>query len=307
MKNKDLNNDTFLAKWLEGEITDNDLKSKVGEKEFQVYAKIKKSLEIKEQLDLPVGDSFQSIKSKLKPKKQKVISLYVTRIASIAAILLIAFGLLKFFGNSDTKISTEFGQQQTIVLLDGSEVVLNSKSELAYNEESWNENRTLFLDGEAYFKVAKGRTFTVETTNGSVQVLGTEFNVNSTKDYFDVVCYEGKVEVEAKDEKAQILTPQKSFRRINGLNPTLKNIEDIAPSWINGETTFRSTPLYVVLISLEKQYGLEIEAESVDLSKQFTGAFPNNDLETALKIVFTPLNIDYEILDKSNIKLKNSK
>jgi len=63
-------------------------------------------------------------------------------------------------------------------------VVLNSKSTISFNKTDWKNNRQLTLDGEAYFKVEKGSTFTVNTNNGSVTVLGTQFNVNSTRRFF---------------------------------------------------------------------------------------------------------------------------
>jgi len=49
------------------------------------------------------------------------------------------------------------------------------------------------LFGKAYFDVDKGKTFTVKTDLGTVQVLGTRFDVESRDSIFKVVCYEGSV------------------------------------------------------------------------------------------------------------------
>ena len=43
-------------------------------------------------------------------------------------------------------------------LPDHSEVVLNADSEITYKKSNWDTNRKLELQGEAYFKVAKGKT-----------------------------------------------------------------------------------------------------------------------------------------------------
>ena len=74
-------------------------------------------------------------------------------------------------------------------------MLLNSKSTITFNKHNWDTNRTLELNGEAFFDVEKGNTFTVKTSQGNVSVLGTEFNVNASVDFFRVSCYEGKVKV----------------------------------------------------------------------------------------------------------------
>lgn len=307
MKKDNSNNDVYLAKWIAGELSDAELKSIVGASDFKAFLKIRRALEVQEDLDSPVSKSFDTIETKLQPKKPKLISLYSRWAIGIAASLLVIFGIFNFFDNSEVSISTDFGQHQNVTLIDGSEVILNSKSNLIYDEDNWHNNRLIELDGEAYFKVAKGQTFTVKTPNGNVQVLGTQFNVNSTKDFFHVICYEGKVKVKTIDSENYILTPNKSVRKINGNSSQLVNIKDDEPTWIKGETTFRSVPLYVVITALENQYNLDIDAQEVDKSINYTGAFPHDNLETALKVIFQPLNIDYKIKHKSNIKLSNSK
>ena len=54
-------------------------------------------------------------------------------------------------------------QKQEISLPDNSQVSLNALSSVTYNESSWDENRELTLNGEAFFKVEKGSTFEVKT------------------------------------------------------------------------------------------------------------------------------------------------
>ena len=75
--------------------------------------------------------------------------------------------------------------------------------------------RDLTLEGEAYFKVQKGQTFSVNTTDGVVKVLGTHFNVKQRNNYFEVNCYEGLVSVTYNNETVK-LPPGKTFRLING-------------------------------------------------------------------------------------------
>jgi ferric-dicitrate binding protein FerR (iron transport regulator) len=177
---------------------------------------------------------------------------------------------------------------------------------LSYNEDSWEENRQIELNGEAYFKVAKGKTFTVKTENGDVQVLGTQFNVNSFEDFFDVVCFEGKVSVKTESQK-QVLNPKDGFRKVNGFKVENYSYLNAQPTWIDGKTTYKSTPLYYVIKSFEKTYNLTFDAKDIDTSIKISGVYPHGDIDTALITVFNSLDISYTKIDKGNIQLSYNK
>ncbi|MGB0981055.1 MAG: FecR family protein [Winogradskyella sp.] len=295
--------DIFLAQWLEGELSDNDLKNLISEDDFSAYLKLRKGMDVAEKLNAPVTDSFAKIKNRIENKKQKVKPLYTNWTIGVAASIVLLFGLFTIFGNKTITTETGFGESKSIVLLDGSEVILNSKSKITYNEDNWKENRTLQLEGEAYFKVAKGETFTVQTGNGSVTVLGTQFNVNSTQDFFDVVCYEGKVSVKTS-ENYSVLLPNNTVRSVKGYPVVTSKNLDKKPTWIDGESTFKSVPLRYVIKALENQYNITFNAEAINKTDVFTGSFPNNNLNIALKTVFETLSISYYENENRNIKLR---
>ena len=307
MENKNTYTDRYLAKWIAGELTNEDLKALVGEKDYSVYLKLKKGLEVSEQLDRPVEDSFLRVKEKIDHKKPKVIPLKTKWAIGIAASILVIFTVFNFLKQSQTTLTTDFGEQKPFVLEDGSEVILNSKSTITYTAKDWETNRELTLEGEAYFKVSKGKTFTVITANGNVQVLGTQFDVNSTTDFFDVTCYEGKVKVTTNDNRAHILLPGKTVRKINGFETQNLDVSEPEPSWISGESTFKSVPLEYVIKALENQYNITIDVSNIESSILFSGAFPHDDIKIALQTVFGPLDINYEFISKSNLKLSTSK
>lgn len=295
--------DTFLAKWLAGELTDKELKRLVSEDDYSAFLKLRQSLEIKEQLDASVEDSYSILSKRIENQKQKNKPSYKNWAIGIAASIVILFGLFTFMNNNEIVIETGFGENKTITLLDGSEVILNSKSKVSYNESNWEEDRKLYLEGEAYFKVAKGKQFTVSTDNGSVKVLGTEFNVNSTKGFFDVVCYEGKVGVKTL-KSDYVLLPNDAVRKV-GTNIALKSkISGKMPTWIHGESSFKSVPLRYVINALEDEYQIRFDSNSIDNSEIFTGSFPHDSLNIALKTVFETLNITYKEKEKRNIKLR---
>ena len=305
MKNNKLHNtnDIFLAQWLEGELSDIELKELVSEADYKSFLKIRRGLEVHDALEGDTDASFAKIQEQIANKKGKVRSINRnTWLIGIAASVVLFFGLFSIIGNDMVTIETNFGEQKTIALLDGSEVVLNSKSTLTYNTDRWEKNRTLNLKGEAYFKVKKGSTFTVKTDNGNVQVLGTQFNVNSVCDLFEVVCFEGKVSVQTKDED-YVLLPTNTVRRINGNVIEKWDVSNANPSWIHGESSFKSVPLKYVISALESQYNIKIHSETIDDTMIYTGGFTHKDLNTALKTVFKSLQIQYFEKEKGNIYL----
>ena len=306
MENQNLhsNEETFLAQWLEGNLTDTELKKCISEADYNAYLKLRKGLDASDQLNASTEDTFNKIQQKIANKKTRIRKLYSVRWSiGVAASIILLFGLFSIFTTDLIIHKTNFGETKTISLLDGSEVILNSKSTITFNEADWKEDRQLTLDGEAYFKVEKGSAFTVNTNNGSVVVLGTQFNVNSKDDFFNVVCYEGKVSVNS-NSLDYILLPTNSFRKINGSSSESSTTQLLQPTWIDGESTFKSVPIKYVITALEDQYNIKIDSELIDDSTIFSGSFPHKNLNIALITVFDALKIRYNEKEKRKIKLR---
>ena len=289
---KNTDKDTFLAQWLEGNLTDTAFKKLVSEEDFLAYKKLKKGIDVFAALEKPLDSSFKNIQQKIE-NKPKVRALNIKWIASIAAMLLFFFGFYQFLGSDGVLTSTSFGEHKTVALLDGSEVILNAKSAINYSKKNWKNKREVFLNGEAFFKVKKGKSFTVKTKNGDITVLGTAFTVQSINHFFEVVCYKGKVKV-IVNKKTYFLNPTESFRIIN--NKTIEKLvhKEKEPTWIFGESTFRSVPLKFVITDFEKQYHTTIDASRIDNNVLFTGSFSHKNKEVALKTIFDALSIKYK-------------
>ena len=285
--------ESFLAKWLDGTISDLTLKELVSEQDFIDYKKIKSGLELLDELNRPVATSFNALKNSIHKKRNFKHSQATFKWGlSIAASILVVLGCYFAFNFEEITYKTSYAEQKTINLPDGSEVVLNAKSVINFNEKDWLNNRTILLKGEAFFKVKKGSTFSVQTSNGLVRVLGTQFNVKDTDTFFEVVCYEGKVSV-TNNKKEYVLSPGNAIRKVDGKDSEKHNKENSLPSWLNGESSFVSVPLKYVILELEKQYNIEIDAHRIDDSIIFTGSFSNKDLKLALVSVFKTMDIHY--------------
>src|SRR5690606_24222208 len=113
----------------------------------------------------------------------------------VAAIFVFVLAGYYYSTTTDTSIESDIAQTNTFSLQDDPEGVLNSCSRFTYNKKNWANQREISLDGEAYFKVTKGNKFSVKTLEGTVTVLGTQFNVFARDGFFEVACYEGLVSV----------------------------------------------------------------------------------------------------------------
>jgi ferric-dicitrate binding protein FerR (iron transport regulator) len=293
-------NKNYLSDWFSGTLSDEKLMELVSESDFKAYKKLKQTLD-SYQVATPVMDSnFQAIYTKIsilkKKKKSRTILLY--RFSSAAAILFLMIGFYHLFVFSNS-ISTEIGKMALINLNDNSKVTLNANSNISY-PSFFKFNRKLKLDGEAFFEVEKGETFSVQTAQGTVQVLGTKFDVIVSSDYFEVHCYEGKVKVTTHN-KSVFLLKGNGIRYFDDSFFEFNDTSEPKPLWINGESTFKNVPLKYVIKAFQNQYKYQMIYPQKFDSVQFTGSFTNNNLDVALKSICIPTQLKYTKTNSSKI------
>ncbi|MBQ0788734.1 MAG: FecR family protein [Oceanihabitans sp.] len=293
-----------ILKWFNQELSKQEIADLSASENLETLHKID---HYASQLEAPKMDAQKALESfknrKLSKNAPKVRTLNLTvfyRIAAVFAILLTSSYFL-FFNNTQS-FETTIAQMETVQLPDNSEVILNAASTLSYHKKSWKDNRSLELEGEAFFKVAKGKRFTVHTDAGIVQVLGTQFNVKERENYFEVTCYEGLVSVTHNKETVK-LPKGKSFRILNN-HIELQDITATNPSWLQQESSFTNIPLSQVIEELERQYNLQIDATKVDINQLFTGTFTHSNKEIALQSVTIPLKLSYSITSEK-VTFKN--
>jgi len=206
-------------------------------------------------------------------------------------------------------------KQDVIILSDGSQVVLQPHSKLYYARDFAADKREVFLEGEAFFKVAKNpaKPFLVYCNNIVTKVLGTSFNVNTNSQTgnIEVAVKTGRVQVYENEKllndrvnKAVILTPNQKViyqpgdrlfetalvEKPQSLIDETKNEEAAIPFVYDQEK------LQNVLKHIEANYGIEIILENTNLNNcMFTGDVSSQDLYTKLKIICLTTNASYEI------------
>lgn len=278
----------LIMKWLDNNLNDEELKEFKSLEDYDHLIKISDGLKQFNAPEINEDKILNTIISQNKKIKKPIVKL-ITAFSAIAAVFLICFGAYYFILNQTTTISTELAHKTIHNLPDNSIVHLNAESNINFNENSWNEKRTLTLDGEAYFKVAKGSKFDVVTNSGTVSVLGTQFNVKNRGDNFEVVCYEGLVSVKVNNKTVKLSAGDSFKLGIVSENKIIKN----APFWINNESDFKSEPVINVIKEFERQYNVSVQIKNIDKSMLYTGRFVHNDINVALKSITLPLNINY--------------
>jgi len=178
-----------------------------------------------------------------------------------------------------------------VTLNDGSTVNLNANSSVSHKRFFWLNNKEVEFSGEGYFTVTEGEGFKVKTSQGSVEVLGTKFNIKQRKHQFAVACYEGKVQFIQK-EKVEVLTKGEQVILLN--DSLLKenfNIEK--EQWLLNKSTFENIPLSIVLHEIEQYYPITFDTSKINANISFTGSFTHLNLETALQTVLMPMKLKF--------------
>jgi ferric-dicitrate binding protein FerR (iron transport regulator) len=293
----------YIKKWIEETLTDDERKIFEQTDTFKSLTKITESLQVFKAPEFSLEGEWEKLQSKRSGKGRSARLIWFNPLTRIAAIFIVLLGIYYFFfHNTRTTIQTNFTENKELLLPDSSMVVLNAQSHISYFKNKWMKEREIILDGEAFFKVQEGSRFEVKTETGIVSVLGTQFNVKSRLDYFEVICYEGLVRVQSHNENLE-LPPHHMFRVLNGKITRISDISSQSPSWISNVSSFQSVPFIQVIREFERQYNVTITTVNVDLDQLYTGGFVNNDLNIALQSIAIPLNLDYQNIRNQKIVL----
>ncbi len=201
-------------------------------------------------------------------------------------------------------LSTPRGRQYQLTLPDGTNVWLNAESTITFPVAFTGNTRQVSITGEAYFEVTQDKTkpFIVDVAGKtSIEVLGTNFNVNAYKDEpaEKITLIEGSVKVvngqwSMANEKTAILKPGEQAELAEAHSPfTIHHSPDLEQimAWKNGLFVLQGANLEEVIRQLARWYDIDIRYESAVPSFQFEGKMDRGvKLPTVIKW-FTDLGI----------------
>ncbi|MEP5339020.1 MAG: FecR domain-containing protein [Algibacter sp.] len=205
------------------------------------------------------------------------------------------------------------GGQFHLVLEDGTEVWLNSESQLKY-PVSFTDDATREVElvyGEAYFEVSpstnhKGAKFKLLNKSQEIEVLGTAFNVKAYKDETNIytTLVEGKVAVSNAVSKQNLIPNQQLNLDLKNNSITVYKVDVSSEiSWIKGVFSFKGKSLKDIMKVISRWYDVDIIFENKDLeSIKFKGSLDKNQsIEEILTIMKSNTINNYEIVDKTII------
>ncbi|MEZ4802037.1 MAG: FecR family protein [Gelidibacter sp.] len=291
----------LIEKWLNGELTPEEHEVFKNLDDYQFYVGIVENAKNFKASDISKVDDFETFHKKLNAKKAEVAKpLWTNPLLRVASVIIIALGLyFTLFYNPTTHITTVAHQKTTIALPDASQVTLNTLSEVAFNKNTWDKKRQVNLKGEAFFKVQKGKTFDVITSDGRVTVVGTQFSVKQRDNYFEVKCYEGIVKV-TSNSISDTLTVGETYRILDGKLSQNKTTSK-QPQWMDNISSFEAVPFKEVIAELERQYDVTVDIQNITQNPLFTGGFVHDKLDNALMSITQPLNLTYKIVSSKEV------
>lgn len=262
-------------------------------------------------------------------KKANVTSLKrlqpYSSVAAVALLMVTIVGLIAFFQPSvfndkstvaeqEQKLvetSTTNGQQKVLTLYDGSQITLNANSSISYPSKYDGGDLSVTLRGEAYFDIERKagdqkRTFSVNIPGAKVEVLGTEFNINSYSTDASVMLVEGRVSVSmtdtASNTESHIMKPgQLSTISFDTGRITTKNVNaDLHVAWLQDKLVFDRASLYEVSKRIANIYNVEFQLDRKELKEiVVSGSLPNDNLDVFLNALEKLL--EREIINKDGV------
>ena len=220
--------------------------------------------------------------------------------AAVAFLMIACAGFYLLVRKPDMAVyATKAGENKTLVLPDGTEVLLNANSSLSLAPE-WAKqpDREVWLTGEAYFSVEKnGKKFKVHTQDVEVEVLGTKFNVMTLKEKTTVVLHSGKVRLRLDDELPEVMMKPGDLVQYNEKEKKVmaKTVDtDLYTSWRDGKIKLNGTPASEVASFIEDRYNLQITfADSVLADHKLNGILKANNEAVLLQVLAKSLDAHY--------------
>jgi transmembrane sensor len=250
---------------------------------------------------------------RIKRKSFRLFGLNYSQMQMAASIIVI-IGLSTWFNYSTAienllfplvyeKSVTQSGENVTIRLSDGTLIHLNAESVLKYPNRFSGNTREVYLEGEAFFEVAKDKKhpFIIHSSKMDTKVVGTSFNIlaypNQKKQEVSVVT--GKVSVSSTVTKQNVLVFPGQKATIEKETNNLKaysqiNISTIA-SWRKNILVFEDITVNEVVATLERHYGVKIKIQNESLQNLIINAsFEEAEPEQVLNLLCKSIDASFK-------------
>ena len=314
---------SIINKYLAGEASETEVQAVFqwidsapeNRQEFIQYKKIW-ALTSRSEESREVGWNPDLLRTKTTPTRQLV------NYTKYAAAILVIFSLgmtLQYIVSpktsenlaylADTRIEVPAGQMSSVILPDGTNVQLNSGSKLVYSSGFNSGERTVNLEGEAFFNVAKDKkhSFVIRTKSLDFKVYGTSFNVQAYPEDNEVntTLVEGSLGVVGKtgNEIVKLVPGENANFKEENKKLVVSNVDlDLYTSWKDGMVTFRNEKLKDIARKIERWYNVQIVISNPKLADElYMGTImKNKPIDQLLEVFKLTSSLNYRIVPRAD-------
>ena len=257
-------------------------------------------------------DRLQKKRKVLYPRK-KSRWLQLGNYAAVSFITVCLTSLFLTLNKDEDKIATRYiggdGLDADVVELpDGTHVCLGSKTVFHYENDYGRKQRTVYLEGEAYFEVKKNeaKPFIVKTDEFNVRVLGTSFNISAYSDFplaHTTLC-SGHVRLSDRmnpGKEVDILPGEQLLFHRDSREMNVQEVDvDVFVSWRDGSFQFDNNTVEEVFTILQRWYNIQVFYANVEVRQElFTGKLPRFDnLQIIIDLIERVSDLKIEVRGK---------
>lgn len=173
-----------------------------------------------------------------------------------------------------------------ITLSDGSEVALNTQTNLQFHEND-KTRQAILSKGEAYFAVQRDeqRPFTIDTGNATVSVLGTAFNIDKTLSGTTIDVFHGKVAVTTRDNSQRVELVKGQRARVDAKQIIVTTFKEQQPDWQLGWLDLENVTINDAIFQLNRYTDKPLVLSNVDADLRVSGRFKTADVLGAASLI----------------------
>ncbi|GAB6009858.1 FecR family protein [Dysgonomonas reticulitermitis] len=201
------------------------------------------------------------------------------------------------------------GKRSKLTLSDGTRLVVNAGTRVIYPVEFSEKEREIYVDGEIFIDVShnENKPFIVKTSDMSIRVLGTRFNIMAYESDPEkqIVLVKGSVKIQKNNKPGGVILKPSEMFEYNGEQSRVVKVDAAYYiSWVDGMYIFESQKLSDVALRLSRYYGIDItcseEVRNLRCSGKMDLKDNPEDILKGLSFSF-PIKVEY-INGKYNVK-----
>lgn len=316
---------SIISRYLEGNASEKDVQEifqwieseAKNRKEFIQYKKLwaltSRSME-------DVNAMWNPVSEKISFQKKRKLTYSQPWIVAAGFLLALGLGMLlqyflpekyeeQFVYQSDIFIKVPLGQMSDIILPDGTSVQLNSGTKLTLSKNFISGDRTVTLEGEAFFDVEKdlAHPFVIKTQSLDFKVYGTSFNIQAYPEdkIVNSTLVMGSMGIIGKNgaELTKLRPGENATFFKDGRNIKVTNVSlDLFTSWKDGLITFRNEKLKDIAKKIERWYNVEIIIQNWQIGDElYMGSIlKNKPIDQILEVLALTSSFKYKIEPRSD-------